>query len=106
MLTNDDRALLGVAAMEAADAQLTVLVAEHNLGPRIEDLVATSLEDTMVFLAHACDRFGLDPAEVMVDAYARYTRNLVKHPPAVYVGDGTQITTQEVHEYAESAHPE
>lgn len=72
---NDDRADLGTIAVMAA-ATLTEVAAVES--------ARTALTDVVSYMAHLCDRLGLDPAEVFASGLESYDGDFEDGPRAAH----------------------
>lgn len=99
-LTNDHRAIVGVAAVEAAAERIDILLSEYSSDwtTEVDDVMVTAIEDTLVGIAHCCNRFGLSPRECFEDALKRYGHNVVQRPAARTVANGDTTTLAAVRE--------
>ena len=97
-LTNDHRAIIGVAAVEAACERIDLLLSEHEYDwdPEVDDVMVTAIEDTLACIAHTCDRYGIQPAECFNDALKRYGRRVLTLGQAATVGDGDHLSLTEI----------
>jgi len=93
-LTNDHRAMVGVAAVEAAAERLDILLSEYDGGwtNEVDDVMVTAIQDTLVGIAHCCNRFGLNADECFKDALKRHSNNVHLRAPARTVADGDYVT--------------
>lgn len=89
-LTNDHRAIIGVAAVEAALERFDLLLSEHesDWDPEVDDVMVTAIEDTLACIAHTCDRYGVPPADVFQDALKRHSKRVLTLGQATTVADG------------------
>lgn len=88
MELNEGRADRGVKAIEAATHQ------PHSL---LENPIVATIEDTLSYIAHACDRFGLHAPTMFRDGLRAYQRQLASDGPrASFVADGDHMTLTEV----------
>lgn len=79
--TNETRADLGFAAVEGAARRTGVW----------DGLPAvTAIEDTLSFVAHACDRVGIDPVETFCDGLKTYREDLESNPRVIELSNGDQ----------------
>lgn len=100
-LTNDHRAIIGVAAVEAAVERQDLLLSEHENGweaPEFDDVMVTAIQDTLVGVAHTCQRFGLSPGQCFEDALTHYQRNVRARRRAQVIADGAHTTLAEARE--------
>jgi hypothetical protein len=72
-MDNERRADLGADAVMAAAYQTNVV--------RTDD-AATAITDALAYVAHFCDRLGLDPAATFVHALQSYEGDFEDGPPA------------------------
>jgi hypothetical protein len=86
MLDNEDRANLGVLAVEVAARRTGVWEGEYAV---------TAIEDVLAYIAHACDRFGLDPVDTFRDGLKSYRGDFEDEPKARLIARGEQVTLDE-----------
>jgi hypothetical protein len=81
MRSNETRADLGFAAVEGAATRTDVW----------DGLPAvTAIEDVLSFIAHACDRVGLNPVETFCDGLKTYRDDLALAGKVVLLANGDQ----------------
>lgn len=78
MMTNEDRADRGEDAVRGAT--------ERTRAWGIED-EATCVSDALAYVAHYCDRLGIDPYEAFPAALRSYEGDAEDGPPAARVED-------------------
>lgn len=92
MMDNEQRAELGLAAIRAAASVTNVW--------RVE-LADTATIDVLSYIAHACDRAGLDPRETFAAGLESYEGDFEDGPRAVKWFDGTDQTFAEMKVWGE-----
>jgi hypothetical protein len=75
VIDNEDRADLGVIAVMAAATLTGVAIAEE---------ADTAICDVISYIAHLCDRLGLDPAETFADGLESYDGDFEDKPRAAH----------------------
>ena len=73
MMDNEDRADLGMIAVMAAATLTNVAAAEW---------AGTALTDVLSYMAHLCDRLGLDPRRVFAEGIESYEGDFEDGPRA------------------------
>jgi hypothetical protein len=81
---NEARADLGVRAVRS-------VVRRTDSG---ELMACTSIEDALSYIAQACDRFGLAPAETFRDGLRRYAMQIENGPSVVRIACGESTTLE------------
>jgi hypothetical protein len=86
-MDNERRADLGIASVRAAASVTNVW--------RVEP-IETSITDVLAYIAHTCDRFGLDPELMFEAGLNSYRGDSEDGPPARELADGYQRTFAEL----------
>ena len=84
---NEDRADRGITAIEAAATQTGVWKAE---------MADTAVRDVLSYLAHSCDRLGLDPEQMFADGIESYRGDFEDGPQAQRIADGETASLHEI----------
>lgn len=87
MMDNDRRAELGITAIRAAASVTNVW--------RVE-LADTAIIDVLSYIAHACDRAGLDARETFAAGLESYQGDFEDGPAVAQWFDGTAQTFAEM----------
>ncbi len=74
MMDNEDRADLGVIAVMAAATMTGVA----------KDEADTAIRDVVSYIAHLCDRLGIDPAEMFASGLESYAGDFEDGPRAAH----------------------
>jgi hypothetical protein len=81
MMDNERRADLGIAAIRAAASVTNVW--------RVDN-AETSIRDVLAYIAHVCDRVGLDPCETFAAGLLGWRGDFEDGPPAAKLFDGNE----------------
>lgn len=83
--TNEDRADLGSRAVRSV---------VNDQGWKGLPAV-TVIEDTLAYIAHLCDRYGLPPAHTFQEAIRRYHHRIEEGPGAERIANGDTNTLED-----------
>jgi hypothetical protein len=75
MLDNEDRADYGENAVVAVGSETNVIT---------QDDISTTITDVLAYIAHFCDRVGIDPEETFKSGLQSYEGDFEDGPPAEY----------------------
>lgn len=87
MLDNEDRADLGEEAVYAAAKQTNV----HE-----QEDAATAITDVLAYIAHFCERVGLDPAETFRSGLDSYEGDFEDGPRAAKLYEWADVSLAEI----------
>jgi len=94
-LDNELRATLGLEALHAA-GHATLAYSQLQAQGWGDMAAATTAEDILVWIAHACAAVGLPPDQTFRDALRRYQQNVKGSTNSPSLGDGEQKTLDEL----------
>jgi hypothetical protein len=86
-MDNERRADLGAAAVMAAATETNVAEVET---------ASTGITDVLAYVAHFCDRLGLDPRTHFAAGLESYEGDSEDGPAAAVVADGSVLSLNEV----------